>query len=30
MRGHSRPKNGVLSHAYDPHIHQEKIRFKND
>jgi len=21
MRGHSRPKDGVLSHAYDPRIH---------
>jgi hypothetical protein len=21
MRGHSRSKNGVLSHAYDPRIH---------
>jgi hypothetical protein len=23
MRGHSRPKDGVLSHAYDPRIHDE-------
>jgi 1-carboxybiuret hydrolase subunit AtzH-like protein len=23
MRGHSRSKNGVLSHAYDPRIHDE-------
>jgi hypothetical protein len=22
MRGHSRPKDGVLSHAYDPRIHE--------
>ncbi len=23
MRGHSRPKDGVLSHAHDPRIHDE-------
>jgi hypothetical protein len=23
MRGHSRSKNGVLSHAYDPRSHDE-------
>jgi hypothetical protein len=23
MRGHSRSKNGVLSHAYDPRIHDD-------
>ena len=26
MRGHSRSKNGVLSHAYDPRIHGEVQR----
>jgi hypothetical protein len=26
MRGHSRSKNGVLSHAYDPRIHEEARR----
>jgi hypothetical protein len=24
MRGLSRPKDGVLSHAYDPRIHEER------
>jgi len=23
MRGHSRPKDGVLSHAYHPRVHDE-------
>jgi hypothetical protein len=25
MRGHSRPKDGVLSHAYDPRIHPKNM-----
>jgi hypothetical protein len=29
MREHSRPKDGVLSHAYDPRI-QKMNRFKFD
>jgi hypothetical protein len=28
MRGHSRPKDGVLSHAYDPRIHDEVRQMK--
>jgi hypothetical protein len=31
MRGHSRPKDGVLSHAYDPRIHPKNMNhFKFD
>jgi hypothetical protein len=28
MRGHSRPKDGVLLHAYDPRIHEEVLRVR--
>jgi hypothetical protein len=28
MRGHSRPKDGVLSHAYDPRIDQKNESFQ--
>ena len=30
MRGHSRSKNGVLSHAYDPRIHVVRRFNKKD
>jgi hypothetical protein len=29
MRGHSRPKDGVLLHAYDPRIHDERQRLNS-
>jgi hypothetical protein len=30
MRGRSRPKDGVLSHACDPRIHRKMNQFKID